>query len=401
MEERANPPTPSVAGVPGASSAAAPIALASANALPAPPERCEGNSRRAHELAGWRCLSAGHSPGPFRQSYTKNFEVDRVTERTVQGSGKSRDCRIAVLVDAKKKTALVARDHEEVEKLGEAREVRGGTPRGSWRCAFDREHGVHRARSGSAGRGSRPDSDEETKRRAYAPIALVALVLLAIVIMSVKKRKKSTKDTADAMAPEAPIFQLDGSTVTPKALLTGDPDAMRAAAIDARAEKDPATAAVVLRAWLHATPVRRDFRNELPSWQLSMTGSEKAVLMLLSLDESVVGLIRRGARRQRCEEDARGRIPYARRCRRLRSTGSTENFSSARKARLQCRRAGSGICESSPRRRSAKRACWRCSLPRRSRRSRKSGERTRKSCRFSSKRSIRRSPRRCSRSSIP
>ena len=96
------------------------------------------------------------------------------------------------------------------------------------------------------------------KARTYAPLAGAVLALLAIGYAVRRGRKKKAalaKVAAEILAAEPPIFQLENSTMTPmKALSSGDVEAMRKEAIEL-AIKDPATAANVLRSWLHAQSV--------------------------------------------------------------------------------------------------------------------------------------------------
>ncbi len=263
MEER-NGPAPaspagaaSVAFVPTAQAAAASPAPSSSTA-PAPTAKVAAGIPGAQtNLPGGASpegIGGAIGPGPYKQSYTHNFEVDRVTEKTVQVSGKVVRISVAVLVDGVKKDGVVVpREKEEMDKLSELVKSAVG-------FSAARGDALHIESSAFATQETEepalavvaPLSPRMLKARTYAPIAGVVVALAVMGLVVRRSRKKKLAKAAEIVAPEPPIFQLEHSTMTPaKALPPGDVDALRKEALDI-ATKDPATAANVLRAWLHA-----------------------------------------------------------------------------------------------------------------------------------------------------
>ena len=276
MEERANGPAgaSSVAMVPTGAPATPGAPTAPSVASPAPPTPPTASSAKvaagvpgsqtnlpnsgggggADNLAG-----AALGGGPFKQSYTRNFEVDRVTEKTVQLSGRVMRMSVAVLVDGKKADGnVVPREKEEMDKLGELVKTAVG---------FNSARGDALSIESSAFTATEveepvpavaPLSPRMVKVRTYSPAAAAVAALLVVALFVRKSRsakKKKATLAAEIVAPEPPIFQLENSTMTPvKELSAGDVEALRKEAID-MAMKDPATAANVLRSWLHAQTV--------------------------------------------------------------------------------------------------------------------------------------------------
>ena len=269
-EERSGPGTTSVAGVPtappGPSAAAAAsatpqlsasAALASASAAAA----AAASAKQAQGVPGSQTTLPGGSGGvegqtsvvngPFRESYTKNFEVDRVTEKTVQTSGKVMRMSVAVLVDGVKKDGVVApREKEEVARLGELVKTAVG---------FNADRGDALHIESSAFSASEleepvalpvaPLATKMAKAKTYAPIAAALVALMAVGIFSLRRKRARAKKASASNASEPPIFQLENSATTVKELTAGDVELMRKEAVDL-ATRDPATAANVLRAWL-------------------------------------------------------------------------------------------------------------------------------------------------------
>ena len=268
MEERNGPGGASPAGatsvafVPTAAPGTAPPSPSSSTA-PAPSARIAAGIPGAQtNLPGGASpdsVGGAIGPGPYKQSYTRNFEVDRVIEKTVQVSGKVVRISVAVLVDGVKKDGIVVpREKEEIDKLSELVKSAVGfnAARGD-ALHIESSAFTTQETDDPASVAVAPLSPNMVKARTYAPVAgvVVALVALAVIGLAVRRSRKKSARAADIVAPEPPIFQLENSTMAPvKALTAGDVEALRKEALEI-AGKDPATAANVLRAWLHAQSV--------------------------------------------------------------------------------------------------------------------------------------------------
>lgn len=267
MEERNGPPGPSptgaasVAFVPTAAPAAAAPAPSSSTAPPPSARVAAGVPGAQTNLpggAGPDSVGGAIAGGPYKQSYTRNFEVDRVTEKTIQVSGKVVRISVAVLVDGVKKDGVVVpREKEEMEKLSELVKSAVGFNAARGDALHIESSAFTTQEAEEPVPAVAPLSPRMAKARTYAPIAgvVVALAVIGLAVRRSRKKKALAKVAAEIVTPEPPIFQLENSTMTPsKALPPGDVEALRKEALDI-AVKDPATAANVLRAWLHAQSV--------------------------------------------------------------------------------------------------------------------------------------------------
>jgi flagellar M-ring protein FliF len=269
MEERNGPAAPNAAPAPPTSVAFVPTAAPqgaapapSSSTAPAPSAKVAAGIPGAQTNlpgsgVGPEGIGGALAGGPYKQSYTRNFEVDRVTEKTIQVSGKVVRISVAVLVDGVKRDGgVVPRDKEEMEKLSEL--VKSAV--GFNAARGDALHIESSAFSTTEAEEPAPEvvaavSPRMAKARTYAPIAGVVAALLAVGYVVRRSRKKKATVSAEIVTPEPPIFQLEHSTMAPaKQLAPGDVEALRKEALDI-AVKDPATAANVLRAWLHAQTV--------------------------------------------------------------------------------------------------------------------------------------------------
>jgi flagellar M-ring protein FliF len=242
-EEHSAKEPETVAGVPGASSnlpdgtAAAPVAGASAG----------GNGSRT--------------------SWTRNWEVDRVTERTTTPAGRVNRLTVAVLVDGAYKTTpggkeFVARDKAELDRLAEL--VKGAV-------------GFSSERGDMLEIACAPFATPETQDLAPAPTGLfglgkkgnyigagaAAVLLLGLSVALLGRRKK--KPLRVAALPAGKGAQLPAGKVVAEAALAegqlapalaaavahAEPEVVRSRALEI-ASKDPATAAIILRTWLNA-----------------------------------------------------------------------------------------------------------------------------------------------------
>lgn len=206
--------------------------------------------------AGRIDADAGAS-GITRESHTRNFEVDHVTEKRLIQGGNIHRLSVAVVVDGLKSGP---RSKEEVERLGAL--VRSAV-------------GADDKRGDLVTVESVPFLDVETPAppaphpfalprvpehlRKYVPFAVgggIALVLLPIAIF-IARRRRAAKNAKNAMVLAGP--QATGIMVTEAELADEKhdlpiitkikPEELRAAAHE-RAMEDPATAALVLRFWL-------------------------------------------------------------------------------------------------------------------------------------------------------
>ncbi len=116
VERVSNDAENSVAGIPGAESnlpsgalkGSAPTAAASASATPS----------ASAPTAASGAPSAMASASPLRESHTRNYEVDHISEKRVVGAGAVRRLNVAVVLDGvKTASGVVPRSREEIEKL--------------------------------------------------------------------------------------------------------------------------------------------------------------------------------------------------------------------------------------------------------------------------------------------
>ena len=207
--------------------------------------------------------------GGVRKSQTRNWEVQRITQKTTTPPGEIRRLSVAVVLNGRyekhgEKSVFVARTPDEVQAMSAIVKHAVG---------FNAERGDDvELRAVQFARLDAGDDatalDPLAKYRRYLPIAvggLLAIVLLASVIMVWRRNK--AKQAAVALALAAPVItegQLGGlitgdmpamqlSTEQGRALLLEDAppasDEIRARALELAA-KDPGSAAVVLRRWL-------------------------------------------------------------------------------------------------------------------------------------------------------
>jgi len=213
--------------------------------------------------------TAATGGGGLRRSQTRNWEVQRITQKTTTPPGEIRRLSVAVVLNGRyekrgEKSVFVPRSPEEVVAMSAIVKHAVG---------FNAERGDEvELRAVQFARLDAGDdatvADPLGKYRRYLPFALaglVAVVVLASVIMVWRRNK--AKQAREALALAAPAIaegQLGG-------LIAGAPDAAQLGAEQARtllledappasdeiraralelAAKDPATAAVVLRRWL-------------------------------------------------------------------------------------------------------------------------------------------------------
>ncbi len=270
----------SVAGVPGAESnlpggsAPATKAAAAATPIPATPgpvaaNAADGGAPTATLPAPAAVAAATTTPAPvaagtLRESHTRNFEVDHVSEKRFTGPGALKRIAVAVILDGVPHyengvKTMVPRDRAEIERITAlvrsavgANDNRGdlitvdSVPFEDTKVADDI---VPATVSPLAKLAAAPSKVRYGVYGGAAFLALLTLLLTARSIRSASRRRNAkiaeevTKRELAALPPVILDAQLD--TKIPAIDL-------RAAALE-RAASDPATAALVLRAWLGAT----------------------------------------------------------------------------------------------------------------------------------------------------
>jgi flagellar M-ring protein FliF len=232
-EERSTPQTETVAGVPGAASN-----LPDGTATP---------------VAGPNGGGSG-----FRTSWTRNWEVDRVTERTTTPAGRVNRLTVAVLVDGAYKTIpggkeFVARDKAELDRLAEL--VKGAV-------GFSTERGdmleiacAPFATPDTQDLVATPSGPFGLGKKGYYIVGGIAAAFLAALVVTLSRRKKRPVKTTAARLPgaKAPEVALPPGQLAPALpeAPRAEPEVVRSRALEIAA-KDPATAAVILRTWLNA-----------------------------------------------------------------------------------------------------------------------------------------------------
>jgi flagellar M-ring protein FliF len=237
----------SVAGVPGAESNLPTGAGAAPTAAPAVSAVIKGDAG-APKIAAAAPKSSG-AEQPFRESHTRNFEVDHVSDKRVSNSGTLRRIAVAVVLDGVPrmeggKEVIVPRDRAELDKLGAlvrsavgANELRGDL------VTVDSVPFQDARATADVPAAPAPLATTTRIWRAYLPAGAAAGVLLVIAAgasLVRRRRRKAREASVQLLPPVVAPQQLDAS----KSQVD-----VRAAAMD-RAANDPATAALVLRAWL-------------------------------------------------------------------------------------------------------------------------------------------------------
>ena len=199
-----------------------------------------------------------NAPGVVRHQHTRNFEVDRITEKRVSKSGVLKRLTVAVVVDGvpltdeNGVTSMVPRDEEEVARLGAlVRSAVGATDARNDVVTVDSIPFIANpselvpSGDGTANAPVAPPTRlEQVKRYApYGVAGLLAVTLLAAFAISRRRRNKQKALEAEELPPAAekvPELEAEEEVL----LLNPRDEAMRVAA------EDPATAALVVRHWL-------------------------------------------------------------------------------------------------------------------------------------------------------
>ena len=199
-------------------------------------------------------LDAPTAPGVVRHQHTRNFEVDRVTEKRIRQMGVIKRLTVAVVVDGISTTdeagtvTTAVREKAELEQLEAL--VRGAVG------ADDSRQDVVTLRSMSFAAASAVNIDPALlgppvptaidKFKPYLPYAAAGLVFLALIVATLitKGGKRKTTITAVELLPSGEVKPTNLLTADAPILLNAREEALR------RAEDDPATAALVVRHWL-------------------------------------------------------------------------------------------------------------------------------------------------------
>lgn len=192
--------------------------------------------------------SSAPLPGtaPVRESHTRNYEVDRVTDKRVLAGGALRRLTVAVVLDGVKGEGGGERSREELDRLAALVRSAAGVSdaRGDVVTLESMPFVVVAAPEPPAPVALAPTRTDLARR--WAPFGAVGAILLVVMVV-VWRRGKRRAVLPAALGPAVTPAQLEAA-----ASLTLESGDLRAKAY-ARAVQDPATAALVLRFWLGTT----------------------------------------------------------------------------------------------------------------------------------------------------
>jgi flagellar M-ring protein FliF len=252
IEHSSNEAETTIAGVPGAESnlptgaskgGAAPPAKAAASAAPA----ASATPAASASAAPAALAAAAPASGSVRESHTRNYEIDHVTEKRVVNGGSLRRLTVAVVLDGLKTPAgQVPRSRDELDKLAAlVRSAAGASDaRGDLVTVESIPFVVAEAEPSAGPPGPGPIAAKLEVARHWAPFALGSVLVLTLAMAVLKRRGQAATDLGLQLATPSAPSALEG--VLQPVLDSGD---LRARA-HARATQDPATAALVLRFWL-------------------------------------------------------------------------------------------------------------------------------------------------------
>jgi flagellar M-ring protein FliF len=239
----------SVAGVPGAeSNLPNGSARGSSANRPAPGAGPASSASAAASASGAPVAAPAPAlaAGAFRESHTRNFEIDHVSEKRFIASGAVRRLAVAVVLDGTKTDkGLVPRPKEELERLTALVRSAAGIAdsRGDSVTVESMPFVPAEEASEAVVQPVAPSKLEIAKR--WAPVALGAVLVASFAIAALRWRPQ----IAAALPPAiAQVISPAPELAAPLAPLLDSGD-LRAKA-HARALSDPATAALVLRFWL-------------------------------------------------------------------------------------------------------------------------------------------------------
>ncbi|MBV9945645.1 MAG: flagellar M-ring protein FliF [Myxococcales bacterium] len=256
-EHGGSEPNLAVAGVPGAeSNLPGGLRPAASAAKPAPAASASAGA----SAAGSASAAPGATPAPAlaatpagatRESHTRNYEIDHVSERRTVGGGALKRLTVAVVLDGvKTDKGVTARPREELDKL--ALLVKSAAGASEQRGDLVTVESIPFAASGDVladGPTSPPPAPTKLElAKKWAPFALGAVLLLAVAGVVMRRRGVAAGPGAAAM-PQLPAAEPAPSALEAAIRPVLDSGDLRAQALS-RATQDPATAALVLRFWL-------------------------------------------------------------------------------------------------------------------------------------------------------
>ncbi len=253
-------PEQSLAGVPGAESN---LPGGSAKGASAPPKPAASAAASASASASAAAATppppAAVASGSVRESHTRNFEIDHVSEKRISNGGSLHRLTVAVVLDGSKDAKGGApRTPEDLAKL--ATLVRSAAGASDARGDIVTVESMPFAESidvalDATAAAPAPMTRIQMAKR-WGPYAAGAVVVLLVLGVALKRGRSaaSAAATGSALTSGAPVPNVIEAAIRP-ALDSGD---LRTRA-HARASQDPATAALVLRFWLGtSTPDPRE-----------------------------------------------------------------------------------------------------------------------------------------------
>jgi flagellar M-ring protein FliF len=255
LEHAASDINESVAGVPGAESNLPTGGSKAAAAKAAPAAAGSGSAAAsASAAAPTPAPSALAGAAAVRESHTRNYEIDHVSEKRTTGGGALKRLTVAVVLDGVKgEKGMAARPREELDKLATlVRSASGASLERGDQVTVESMPFASTAELPPE--PAMPPPTVQDKLRAaqrWAPFTLGgAVVVVALLGIAFRRRGKSVPHVSLQQLPAADAPSALEAAIRP-ALESGD---LRAQALS-RATQDPATAALVLRFWLGtATP---------------------------------------------------------------------------------------------------------------------------------------------------
>jgi len=198
--------------------------------------------------------------GATRESHTRNFEVDRITEKRTVTGGVLRRLTVAVVIDGSPVPGGAPRSKEEIDKIaGLVRSAVGFDERRGDAVTVEAVPFLVALAPEAPAPAPMPVWLQPKKVAPFAGgvLALITLVGVAFAVRARNKRRKISTALALAAAKErasadaVAVEILAGGAEKPQT-----PDDLRRLVLE-RAASDPATAALVVRSWLgHREAVR-------------------------------------------------------------------------------------------------------------------------------------------------
>lgn len=277
IDRQSSGPDDTVAGVPGAESnvpggsSVSPVgkpgasAAAASSAAPASSAAAAASAMIASLPAPQVAANTqkGLPNGVMRESHTRNFEIDHVSDKRTLGPGALRRLTVAVVVDGIEttvdgKTTVTERDPEQMAKIASL--VRGAV-------GIDDKRGdiltvetvpflaAHVEPPAALVDAPKPFDlsrfDYKAHAKLLAGVGGSALLLFLLAGLSIRKRAKKAA-LVKALAEKEKTLQFGPAPIPAQLEITPKTTEDVRQAAHERALRDPATAALVLKAWLGA-----------------------------------------------------------------------------------------------------------------------------------------------------